>query len=175
MVHAQKIMGDTIPNYSDLDDGFDTAYVGLSDTGTGFSGSSTLQDTSLGSPVLLDSSYGPQESVSVLDGMISDDPVAAQSLSGISDTPIGSAAQSTPTPNVSQPSAATANGLSALSKLGASFATLFGGAPKTVVAAPASSVTPAGAALIPGAASGTTTLILLVVVGAMVILLLRGD
>jgi len=49
-------MGDSILNFSDL--GSDE-YVGLSDTASGFSGSSTFQDVQLGSPIPLDTSLGP--------------------------------------------------------------------------------------------------------------------
>ena len=48
-------MGDSILNFDDL------AYGGLSDTATGFTGSSTLQDVQAGAPIPLDASLGPTD------------------------------------------------------------------------------------------------------------------
>lgn len=178
-------MGDSILNFNDLGD---VEYTGLSDTGVGFTGSSTLQDVTLGSPVLLDSSYGPS-TASVSDlatanplvlpgqsgapGQLS--PQVAQSLSAVSNPPFASAPQSTPTPVVGQMSASSDAGLTALSKFGASLATLFAGPAKVVAPAQGQTTTVAGAALTPGAASSTTTVLLLIVVVAVIALLARGD
>jgi hypothetical protein len=194
-------MGDTIPNFDDL------SYTGLTDTGTGFSGSSTYQDVQLGSPIVLDTAYGPN-SASVTDalnsvptitsnvtssgGLTENAPVetisssdsvgntiTAQQLSGASDVPPGAiAGASTPTPNSSAPNQVTIAGLSALSKLGAAFATLFGQPAITHAGAAPNVQTPAGAvatASTPGiAVSGTNTIILLIVVGALIALLAVG-
>lgn len=54
-------MADSIPNFDDL------SYSGILDTADGFSGSSTLQDVQLGSPLLLDTNI--PNSVSVTDFM----------------------------------------------------------------------------------------------------------
>jgi hypothetical protein len=179
-------MGDSILNFNDLGD---LDYTGLSDTGAGYTGSSTLQDVQLGSPLLLDSTYGPS-TASVTDGMNwldtpstpvgsgtvllpTSTPATSQSLSGVSNPPFASSPQSTPTPGVGQMSASSAAGVTALSKFGASLASIFSG-PATVVApAKGQTQTIAGAAL--PATSSTTTVILLVVVVAMVVLLLRSE
>jgi hypothetical protein len=188
-------MGDSIPNFDDLsssteyDTGlFDTGYTGLSDTGEGFTGSSTLQEVQLGSPLLLDSSYGENTDVSVLDldsmGGVSVTGVPippavmvgqSQSLSGISNPPIGSQTQSTPTPNVADPNASSFFGVSALSKFGASIASIWAAPATTHAGAQPTKMTPAGGALVPGGASGVNTIILVVVVGALILLLLRSE
>jgi hypothetical protein len=188
-------MGDSILNFGDLTDTdsgtdtsiYDTGYTGLNDTASGFSGSSTLQDVQLGSPVLLDSSYGANGSAAVTDlsamGGVQvtgvpqpsgDLIVASQSLSGVSNPPFGSAAQS-PAPNVTPPSATSSAGITALGKFGASLATLFAGPSQTTAAAKPVTSTISGASLVSGAASGTNTLILLIVVGALIALLARGE
>jgi hypothetical protein len=161
-------MGDSLPTFDDLQ------YTGLTDTADGFSGSSTLQDVQLGSPVLLDMTYG--ESNTATPDFITQpfDNFSAQSLSGISDPPFASAPQSSPTPTVTQPNADSWAGLTALSKFGAGVAGLFSAQPVHAGARPVV-MSPAGGALLPGAASGTSTLLLLVVVGALVILLLRSE
>ena len=191
-------MSDSIPNFADFSDMssdtgsdtglFDTGYTGLSDTGEGFTGSSTLQDVQLGSPLLLDSSYGPNTDVSTYDlsamggVMVEGVPIpsasavaASQSLSGISNPPIGSQAQSTPTPNVAPPNSSSFAGLTALSKFGASIASIWAAPATTHAGAQPTTMTPAGGALTPGGASGTNTIILLVVVGALILLLLRAE
>jgi hypothetical protein len=195
-------MGDTIPNFDDL------SYTGLTDTGVGFTGSSTYQDVQLGSPLVLDTAYGPN-TASVTDSLnsvptitsqvdasggltdrapvqtiastVDGNTITAQQLSGASDTPpsVGAAANSTPTPNSSPPNQATIAGLSALSKLGSAFATLFGMPQTTHAGSTPSVVTMAGApvtASTPGiAVTGTNTIILLIVVGALIALLAVGD
>lgn len=195
--------GQTLPNFDDV------SYFGLSDTGADFTGSSTLQDTTLGSPVQLDTTYGTGNAsvtdaidyvgdgsgsggstieyttnplgiypglsnVPLIDSQVPQNTIA-QSLSGVSSPPFASASQSTPTPNVAPPSDSTAAGLSALSKFGASFATLFSSPSPTVQARGPIYTSPAGGAVTPGAASSTTMLITLVVIGALILLLLRED
>jgi hypothetical protein len=181
-------MGDSILNFNDIGD---PSYTGLSDTGFGFSGSSTLQDVTLGAPIPLDTSLGPsttavtdfvgvQPITSDLPNQISLSP-AAQALSGNSDpgfSPTGTNAQNpaaTPHPNAAPPNDNSAAGLTALSKFGASFASLFAGPAVTHQGAVAQQATIAGGPLPPGAMSGTTTIILIVVVGALILLLARGD
>jgi hypothetical protein len=164
-------------SFGDLD------YSGLSDTGSGFTGSSTLQDVQLGSPLLLDSSYGPNDASSVTDAMnvplISStnvpNQIEAQQLAGTSDTPFGSMAQSTPTPNSAPPNNNTWAGLTALSKLGAGMASMFSQPTVTHSGAVPASATPAGAPLLGGGTSTTNTVILLVVVAALILLLARGE
>ena len=170
-------MGDSLANFSDL------SYYGLTDTGTGFTGSSTMQDVQLGSPVLLDSSYGSNDASSVLDQLSvpyidstsTQNTVQAQQLSGVTDPPFLSSAQSTPTPNTAPPSPNVWAGLTALSKLGAGFANMFAQPAPTVAGAPRQMTTPAGAMLPPGAASGTLTVVAIVMIGALILLLLRED
>ena len=68
----------------------DVTYTGALDTNPfgDFSGSSTLQDTIVGSPTLsLDTSYGATDG-SVYDLMDGNDPYLSQALSGTSDPPI---------------------------------------------------------------------------------------
>lgn len=182
-------MSDSIPNFSDMDLMGDTSYSGLSDTAFDFSGSSTMQDVQLGSPLVLDTSYGVP-STNVTDLMspvpLMDDPdlgsvptqLPTQSLTGASTTPPSpaSAAASTPTPNVGAPNSQTSTALTALSKFGASFATLMGGQPvqRTSSVAP-QFVSQAGGQLPAIAGNGTATIILVIVLGALAFLLLRGD
>jgi len=183
-------MGDSILNFSDLE-GDNQTYTGFVDTTSGFSGSSTLQDVQPGSPLQLDTSYGPSAAsvtdfVSVptttYDGsqlsLTPNQTMATQSLTGASDTPPSTAAQqgSSKTPNVAPPNNNTSMGLSALSKFGASMASLFAGPATQHAAVPGQvTTTPGGATLVPGGSSGTTTLILLIVVGALIVLLARGE
>lgn len=169
-------MADSIPNYGDLADmGIsDTTYTGLTDTAESFTGSSTLQDVQLGSPVQLDTSYGLTD-MSVLDGLSITDPANTQNLAGTSDTPIGSASISSPTPNVTDMSSGSSLGLSALSKFGASLAGLF--APNVShVATPPQTSTPGGAAVTSNfAKSGSATLVFVILAGALMLLLLRSE
>jgi hypothetical protein len=168
--------GESLPNFDDV------SYFGLSDTGNDFTGSSTLQDTTWGSPIQLDNTYGGSTAsvidaidVPEIDSTSTQNSIVAQSLSGVSSPPFGSAAQSTPTPNVSTFSDSTAAGLSALSKFGSSFSSLFSGPPVTHQGSAPVVYTSAGGALPPGAASNTTMLITLVVIGALILLILRED
>ena|SRR5271167_4455309 len=174
-------MGDSLPNFADIGT---LEYTGLSDTAVGYSGSSTVQDVTLGSPVLLDSSYGPNDATAVTDFMqvpsidstSTQNTITTQQLAGTSDTPFGSMAQSTPTPNVSPPSASTWAGMAALSKLGAGMASLFSASSaKYSAGSQPVTATPAGGILPGGGASGTNTLILVIVVGALIVLLLREE
>jgi hypothetical protein len=192
-------MGDSILNFSDL--GSDE-YVGLSDTASGFSGSSTFQDVQLGSPIPLDTSLGPSATATSdfmgVQPITSDVPnqiqlstaVSSQALSGNSDpgfspTYVGDTfnvsslppqnTQASPTPNASAMNANSAAGISALSKFGASFAQLLAGPSTTHAGAVAQTTTAGGAPLQPGGTSSTTTLLLVVVVGALILLLLRSD
>jgi hypothetical protein len=188
-------MGDSILNFSDMGS---PEYTGLYDTGTGFSGSSTLQDVQLGSPVLLDTSlnntnFSTYDFASMTDSPSFVGPMplngpeapvgtpnpayafASQSLAGTSDTPLGSSAQSSPTPMVAQPNAASGAALSALSKFGASIASLWTTPAKTVAGAQPVTQTPAGASLLPGGASGTNVILLVIMVGALIVLLARSE
>ena len=166
-------MSDSLPNFAEVDD---LAYTGITDTGEGFTGSSTVQDVQLGSPILLDSSYGSNDQSSVVDFLNQPyDPFTSQSLSGISDTPVSNGGVSTPTPNVAQPNANTSAGLSSLAKLGSVFAQLWAAPTRYTAGAQPVVATPAGASLLGGGASGTNTLIVVIVIGALVFLLLRSE
>jgi hypothetical protein len=174
-------MEDSLLNFSDLSD---TSYTGLTDTATGFTGSSTFQDVQLGAPLQLDTSLGPSDA-SVTDFL---SPVQtttysmspqdmAQSLTGASQTPPSTASMlaSTSTPNQADMNSNSAAGLSALSKFGAGVASLFAGQPKTVSPARPVTASAAGGILPSTAISGSMTLVLVVVVGALILLLLRSD
>jgi hypothetical protein len=200
-------MGDSILNFSDL--GTDS-YTGLSDTGSGYSGSSTFQDVQLGSPLVLDTGYG--ESTAAVTDFVGVSPITSDVTNGLLPLPAGSATaaqvlsgssdpgfapvsnsdiynlpgltnpatelpsqnpQASPTPAAAPPNNSSATALTALSKFGASFAQLMGGAPKTTAAAQNINVTTGGAALPP--ASTTTTLILVIVVAAVILLLVKGE
>lgn len=190
-------MGDSILNFNDL--GTDS-YTGLSDTGFGYSGSSTFQDVQLGSPLVLDTSLGSSATATTdfmgVQPITSDVPnqiqlstaTQNQILSGNSDPGFSPAyvgdtfnvgslppqnPQASPTTAAGPMSASSSAGLTALSKFGASFATLFAGPTVTRAAVPPTGTTVAGAAL--PAPSTTTTLILVVVVGALILLLIRGE
>ena len=166
-------------------------YTGIVDTGVGFTGSSTVQDVVLGSPLVLDSSVVvPQEAqnqASVTD-LLPQVPTStwnptgaelSQMLSGVSETPpsaVGAAAQ-TNTPNAVPSSSATSSALMALGKFGSSLAGLFGQTQQRIQPMPNTGYTYAGANLGGTAAynSGPMTLIFVVVIGALIILLFRGD
>ena len=154
----------------------DVTFTGAFDTGLGdYSGSSTLQDTIVGSPGLeLDNSFGATTG-SVFDLSDFNDPYLSQSLSGVTDPPIGSMFSSSPTPNSPPPTAAISNGLSALAKFGSGIAALIGGS--SGVTRQVSSVNPQLAVPRPAAGtpmSGETTIILVIVVVAMIALLAHG-
>jgi hypothetical protein len=185
-------MGDSLLNFSDIGS---PEYTGMYDTSSGFSGSSTLQDVQLGSPVLLDTSFGPSDTAipdlinqpsfgpqPLIGGeTISNVPpnpdyaFSSQSLAGTSDVPLGSSIASTPTPNVSPGNSQSMLGLTMLSKFGASIASLWSNPAPVHAGAQQRTTTPAGAYLPPGGVSGTNTLLLVIVVGALVLLLLRSE
>jgi hypothetical protein len=176
-------MGDSLYNFDDL------SYTGLTDTAAGFTGSSTVQDVQLGSPLVLDTQYldgplGPVSNVSTPDFLSSDLSTsdffvpAAQTLTGASDTPPSSAsiAASTPTPVATPGSNLGTSALTGLSKFGSALAGLLGGQPKTVSATATPLITASGAQL-PSAytTSGSLVLVAVIVVGALILLLARGD
>lgn len=177
------------------DSGFDffntgdsNSYSGYYDGVTAYSGSSTFQDVQLGSPLVLDTSYldsVPNAGVTSVNDFLSTDydnwdffTPQTQTLTGASDTPIGSADMSSPTPNTSTMGENSWNAVTALSKFGSSLASLFGGQPQAVSSMPYRGGTPltqAGAVPLSAAVSGSNTLLLLVVVAALGLLLLRGE
>lgn len=178
--------GETIPNASNLDPGYvyppevtggltDVGYDGgLSDSVYTYSGSSTLQDVVAGSSSLaLSTQDGYNECSSVYDFINGENPSAAAQLSGASDPPFASAANSSPTPNSSPASNPLAYGLQALNKLGSSFAALFGNAPATVSPGIVPAIGPGGAVTVPPTAvSGQTTVLLVMVMGAIIVMLI---
>ena len=175
-------MGDSLYNFDDL------SYTGLTDTANSFTGSSTVQDVQLGSPLMLDTQYldgpmGPVSNVATPD-FLSADPsnidffsTGAQSLTGASETPPSawSMGMSTPTPNTSPGSDSGWAALNMLSKMGASLSGLMGGQPRTVAGQPSRSLTTAGAPLPPATMSGSMVLVMVIVAGALILLLARGD
>lgn len=161
-------------------------YTGLTDTGVGFTGSSTVQgDIYLGSPLQLDTTGGITDS-SVIDmglptlpgstlGGMGDLPPSVDmlNLSGVSDPPFSSAAQSTPNPNQSEFGLATSTALASLSKFGTSLASLIGGTTvRTSPSAQPINVLNTGAAP-QGAPNGTTLSILLVVIVALILVVAK--
>lgn len=178
-------------NFGDLT-GID--YTGLSDTGMGYTGSSTLQDVQLGSPLVLDTSgaslnptsapLGP-ENISVPD-FLSTDPgtidfftPGTQALTGASDSPPSDASQvaSGSAGSISPASSGSSAALTGLSKFGASLAALFGGQPPSVRPASQGTLTPTGASLgsTSAANNGGMTLVLVVIVAALILLVARGE
>lgn len=162
-------------------------YTGLTDTGAFFTGSSTLQDVQLGSPIVLDTSQMTVPDASVVD-LLQQVPTEtynltqaemSQMLSGASDVPISatSAIASTPTPNSVPSSVFSANALSSLSKFGSGIAALFGGQPRVVSAAPGATRSATGASLNSSAGynNGSFTAVALIVFGVLILLLLRGE
>jgi len=151
-------------------------YTGLVDTASSFSGPSTLDNVMPGSPLQLDTSLDPvgQTIFSTYDLWGTNSPGASLSLSGVSDPPFASAHLSTPTPGGSSTSAPTASAINALSKFGATFATLLGNHPATVYPtyAPASQIAIRQPAT--GAVSGTSLTLLLIVAAAAFLILSRG-
>ena len=181
-------MGDS--SYTDpFSDSYDPlVYTGLSDTGTGFTGSSTMQTVELGSPLQLSTANGLNDSTSVVDlGLptapgsetgLGSSPYQSLQLSGVSDPPFASSGLSTPTPSAAQPAPSTVNALSGLSKFGSVFATLFGGTSAQVQAHPSAS-TLVAPGIVPGQpalnVSGSSTLILVVIAFALILLVVKGD
>jgi hypothetical protein len=146
---------------------------GLSDSVYTYSGSSTLQDVVPGSSSLaLSTEDGYNEVTSVYDFIDGENPTRAQQLSGVSDPPFASAANSTPRPNAAATSNPLSFGLSALSKLGSGFATLFGNHSTTTTPAYVPAQGPQGAYTVPNTAvSGQTVIIAIIVVATVLILL----
>jgi hypothetical protein len=182
-------MSDGIDFSGGLGDLTGVPYTGIVDTGTGFTGSSTMQDVQVGSPLVLDTSVQiPQEfqnTVSVTD-LLPQVPTStwnptgaelSQMLAGVSDTPVSSvgATAQTNTPVAVDSSQQSWAALTSLSKFGASIAGLFGQTQQRIQPAPASGYTYAGAQQTGAYNSGPFTLITLVVIGALILLLFRGD
>lgn len=175
---------------SAADYGLSDVYTGLTDTAIDFSGSTTLQDVQLGSPLVLDPSaqvYVTQPDAAVTDLLptvptTTYNPTAsdmAQMLAGTSDTPpnaVAASASST-TPNVAPPSAGAFNALNALSKFGSGLASLFGGQPKTISPIPNRMSLPTGTSIYSTAGynSGPLSLTTIIIIGVLVLLLLRSD
>jgi hypothetical protein len=157
----------------------DVGYSGLTDTADGFTGSTTLQDTTVGQPgLLLDTSGGMDNSLAVTDmsdytSSMADYAAQSQALSGATDPPIGSATQSVRNTNPPQPSGSLANAFGALAKFGSSFASALGGSPVTQYGAP-TVVRPSTSTAVSTNASGSTVIILVIVVGAIILLLARS-
>jgi len=152
----------------------DVAYDGgLRDSVYTYSGSSTLQDVVPGSSSLaLSTENGYNELTSVYDFIDGEGPVQAQQLSGVSDPPFASARQSTATPGAAPASNSITFAIGALSKLGASFATLFGNHDKTVEPGYIPDQGPQGAYTVPHqAVSGQTVIITIIVIATVLILL----
>ena len=180
--------GDSLMNATDLDPGYpgpgdvtgglsDVGYDGgLSDSVFTYTGSSTLQDVTAGSSSLaLSTESGYNEDSSVYDFIDGQDPYSAQQLSGVSDPPFASAGYSSPTPNAAPASNPLQYGLSALNKLGSSFAALFGNHTVTTSPGIVPTSAPGGAVPVPATAvSGQTTLLLVMVAGAVILLLVAA-
>lgn len=181
--------GDSLNNFSEqVDPGYvyppdvtggltDVGYDGgLSDSVFSYSGSSTLQDVTVGSSSLaLSTESGYNEDSSVYDFIDGQDPASAQQLSGVSDPPFASAAVSSPTPNSSPFSNPLAFAQGALSKLGSSFAALFGNHTVTTQPGIVPATGPGGAVTVPATAvTGQTTILLVMVAGAVILLLLAS-
>jgi hypothetical protein len=184
--------GDTLTSFTDMsltpyDPTLYDQYFGLTDTGLGFTGSTTMQNVQLGSPVPLDTSTASPFDASVTD-LLPQVPTStynptlaemSQMLSGASDVPPNSiaAAAQTNTPNSVNMSSSSANALSGLGKLGSALAGLFGGAPRMAVPAANRNTTYAGAPLGSMAAwnSGSFSLVTIIIISTLVFLLLRGD
>lgn len=151
----------------------DVGYTGLTDTGEDFSSSSTLQDTVVGQPNLtLD---GSSSDYSVTDFSDITDPYATQSLSGTTDPPLGSQAQSQPTPVYPVSSSTTNNSLNALSKFGSAFAALLGGSSQTsLTGRPQLVSTGIGRPATALPVSGSSTVIMVIVAVALIALLMKG-
>jgi hypothetical protein len=149
---------------------------GLSDSVYTYSGSSTLQDVTPGSSSLaLSTEDGYNEISSVYDFIDGQQPAVAQQLSGVSDPPFASAVQSTPRPNAAPAGNPLQFAVSALSKFGSSFATMFGNHPVTVSPGYVPTAGPQGAATVPHTAvSGQTVIIGLIVIGGLLLLLSMG-
>jgi hypothetical protein len=149
---------------------------GLADSVYTYSGSSTLQDVVPGSSSLaLSTEDGYNEVSSVYDFIDGENPAVAQQLSGVSDPPFASAANSTPRPNATAGSNPFTFAIGALNKLGSSFATLFGNHGATISPAYVPEQGPQGAYTVPvTAVTGQTVLILVAVVVGVVLLLSFG-
>lgn len=146
-------------------------YTGLTDTATGFSGNTSLQDVRPGSQLTLDTAEN--QDLSTYDLWTDPNPSADLALSGTSDPAFASAAIATPYPNAQPPNSNSWAGLSALAKFGSAFSALIGGSTATVQGAAASGNTPTTVA--PLYHPNGTTLAILVIVTVAAILLLRGD
>jgi hypothetical protein len=164
----------------------DVAYTGLTDTATGFSGSSTLDSSvEIGSalPLVLHThnrnapgATARQLTTSSYDLWDTPDSSASLQLSGVSDPPFASAALSTPYPQAHVPSPSISNALIGFGKFGSGMATLLGQHPITQTSAP-SVVHGARAKAVPVAAvpSGHFTLAVVVICLALGLLLLNGS
>jgi hypothetical protein len=186
--------GDTLTSFTDMstspyDPTLYDQYFGLTDTGLGFTGSTTMQNVQLGAPIPLDTSLTNVPDASVTDllpqvptltsSWVPTGADIGQSLSGASDVPPNSVAASaqTNTPNVTDASQNSANALGALGKLGSSLASLFGGAPRLATPTYNRTATMAGGSLAPTAAfnSGSFTLVTIIILGTLIFLLLRSE
>lgn len=160
-------------------------YFGLVDTGVSFTGSTTMQDVQLGSPVPLDTSQSTVPDASVTD-LLPQVPTStwnptgaeiSQMLAGTSDTAPSSASMiaGTPLPNVTPPNAIGASAISALGKFGSSLAGLFGQQPRIVSSAATMPTNVVGTPLSTFSAtnSGSFTMVLIIVFGALILLMLR--
>lgn len=173
-------MGDSLYSVDDL------SYTGLTDTAEAYTGSTTMQDVQLGSPLMLDTSYldTPGVETGAVPDFLSTDLSNAdffsplsQGLAGTSETAPSttSAVAQTPTPNIAPASDNSWAALTGLSKFGSSLAGLLGGQPKTVSRMPTQSLTMAGAQIPSSTMSGSMVLVMVIVTGALILLLARGE
>jgi hypothetical protein len=184
--------GDTLTSFTDLgvspvDPTLYDQYFGLVDTGLGFTGSSTMQDVQLGSPVPLDTATSAPYSASVTDLLpqvptTTYNPTLAdmsQMLSGASDVPPNNVAATfqTNTPNVTDVNSLSSAAISGLSKFGSALASLFGGAPRQQIPIGSRGYAYSGASLAPTSAvnSGSFTLATVIIITALIFLLLRSE
>lgn len=162
----------------------DVEYTGLTDTATGYSGSTTLDSSvDIGSPLPLvvasdrnqgiDSPHN-QFFTSTYDLWDNPNPGSSLKLSGVSDPPFASASLSTPYPSAVQTYGSMNNALLALPKYGFGIAALMGNHPTTITPSP-SKVHGAKAGAIPvsNVPSGHLTLGVVIVVVALGLLLLN--
>ena len=163
----------------------DVEYTGLTDTATGFTGSSTL-DSSVdpGSPLQLvlssnrNAAGSPDNQFYVSTYDLWDNPSSSASLqlSGVSDPPFASAGLSTPFPAAQEPDASISNAFDGQGKFGSGIATLLGNHPVTKTASPSSVHGPRQKAVtVANVPSGHLTLAVVVIVVALGLLLLNGS